>query len=316
MSEFVINILEDFLGDPRKHNEEKGQISFDCPACADDKGLLNGDGKGNLEVNYHKGVFKCWACKDINNMSGYIPNLIRRYGQKKHIKQYLIVNPEYKKSEEEYFTIKSDVKLPESFTSLSNEYPYDKAYNEAIEYLSKRGITKDIIDYYNLGYTNMGKHFLRVVIPSYNAFNELNYFAARSFSWVKPKYMNDESDKQSIIFNENKINWDATIYLVEGPFDHIVTPNSIPLLGKYMYPLLFETLIEKAKCNIVIVLDPDARKDAINLYKELFYSPLNNQVRIVELPGTYDIAKIHEKLGPKGVISWLRTAHKLNSFDY
>ena len=65
MSELVVEILEDFLGDHKKHYEDKSQISFDCPVCSYDiKGLDHGDGKGNLEVNYYYNVYKCWACSD------------------------------------------------------------------------------------------------------------------------------------------------------------------------------------------------------------------------------------------------------------
>ena len=314
---YILNsILEDFLGDCLDYNESTEQARYNCPNCSEDKGLTNGDGKGNLEVNYELGVYKCWGCKDTNNMSGYIPSLIRRYGQTKHLKQYLILKPDTKRSEYETEKVRVEVKLPDSFLSLKNKYIYDSKYHDAINYLNKRRITQDIIDYYNLGYTTTGKHFLRVVVPSCDAYDELNYFSARSFSWVKPKYLNDKSDKSTIIFNEGKINWDATIYLVEGPFDHIVTPNSIPLLGKFISDLLLETLIEKAKSNIVIVLDPDAEKDAENLYKKLFYTPIGHQVKIVFLPEDYDIAKIHEEFGRKGVIKMLRTATRLSRFKY
>lgn len=317
MSSFVVDILSDFLGEPRKHNEISGQISFDCCACAADKDLLIGDGKGNLEINYKKGVYKCWSCKDTNNMSGYIPALIRKYGQKKHLKQYLIIKPDsravnYETGEK----LPIEVKLPETFLSLKEKYIYDSRYQEVMKYLKIRRITQDIIDYYNIGYTTGGKHFLRVIIPSYDSYGELNYFSGRAFSWVKPKYMNDESDKTNIIFNEFKINWDATIYLVEGPFDHIVTPNSIPLLGKYISELLLETLIEKAKANIVIVLDSDAEKDAENLYRTLFYTPIGHLVKLVILPEDYDIAKIHQDFGRREVIRTLRTAKRLSRFNY
>jgi len=59
MSFFVVEILESFLGKCKRHNESKQQLQFDCPACALEKGKPQGDGKGNLEVNYNKGVFRC-----------------------------------------------------------------------------------------------------------------------------------------------------------------------------------------------------------------------------------------------------------------
>jgi hypothetical protein len=64
----IIEILEEILGEPHMHNDYKCQISFDCPVCSYDlKGLDEGDGKGNLEVNYRFGVYKCWACGETNN---------------------------------------------------------------------------------------------------------------------------------------------------------------------------------------------------------------------------------------------------------
>ena len=77
VSELIIEILEDFLGNHKKHYEAKGQISFDCPECAMEKGLMEGDGKGNLEVNYDSGVYKCWACSETNGTHGTVRKLIK-----------------------------------------------------------------------------------------------------------------------------------------------------------------------------------------------------------------------------------------------
>jgi DNA primase len=72
----------------------------------------------------------------------------------------------------------------------------------------------------------------RIIIPSYDLNGDLNYFIARWYpkEYNKLKYINPKAEKQEIIFNIGKLNLDATIYLVEGVTDHIVTPNSIPLL--------------------------------------------------------------------------------------
>ncbi len=47
--EVLVELLTDVLGRPKQHYESKGQISFDCPVCAEEKGLDHGDGKGNLD---------------------------------------------------------------------------------------------------------------------------------------------------------------------------------------------------------------------------------------------------------------------------
>jgi hypothetical protein len=96
----------------------------------------------------------------------------------------------------------------------------------------------------------------RIIIPSYDLNGDLNYFIARWYpkEYNKLKYINPKAEKQEIIFNIGKLNLDATIYLVEGVTDHIVTPNSIPLLGKVISSDLLELLHDKAQGLIVILL--------------------------------------------------------------
>jgi len=316
MSEIVVSILEDFLGKAKKHNSSKGQISFDCPACGADKGLVNGDGKGNLEINYYKGVYKCWACFQHNNMHGPIAKLIKCYGNPQNLTEYYAFKPEAIPIE--YKHTPDTLKLPEGFTSLIYAKKFDSDYTEAIRYLKGRRIGLDIIARYNLGYCVKGSEKGRIIIPSYDMFNNLNYYTGRAFrNSVWPKYNNLDLDKQEIIFNEGKINWDATIYLVEGPFDHIVIPNSIPLLGKYISDKLFMLLLINAKVDVVVVLDDDAEKDIEYLNKKLNINQLFGRVKVAYLPEGYDIAKIHQKYGPKGVLTILKRAKKLvESRDY
>ena len=47
--EVLVELLRDVLGHEKQHYESKGQISFDCPVCAEDKGLDDGDGKVTLK---------------------------------------------------------------------------------------------------------------------------------------------------------------------------------------------------------------------------------------------------------------------------
>lgn len=317
MNEAVVDILEDFLGTSRKHNSDSGQIAFDCPACAEDKGLGDGDGKGNLEINYEKGVFKCWACAEINNMSGRIPYLIKRYGEPKHLKEFKIFAPElmtYNKSDIEVET-KVMTELPKEFISLTSGSKYDTDFNKATRYLLKRRVTDEIIEKHGIGYIKEGQYAGRVIIPSHSIDGTINYFVGRAYGYNKLKYMNPDIEKQSVVFNHSLVNWDATIYLVEGAFDHIVVPNSIPLLGKYMYDMLFELLIENAMSNIVIVLDGDAIEDAKKLYKSLDIGRLADKIRIVILPDELDLSLINEKYGKKGVVSYLKTAKTIQGYE-
>jgi DNA primase len=312
VSELVVEILEDFLGDHRKHYEDKSQISFDCPVCSYDiKGLDKGDGKGNLEVNYHYNVYKCWACSETHDTHGSIRKLISKHGSKHHLKRYKLIAPEDfidKRTEKEKVTLKG---LPKEFIPLSEESD-DSDYYKAITYLKKRNIGLDVIKQYNIGYASEGEYAGRVIFPSYGEDGEINYFLGRSYlPFTKLKYKNPEVSKMDIVFNEGKINWDSNIYLVEGVFDHIAIPNSVPMLGKVLNDILHKNLIDKASAKVIIVLDSDAKNDAINLYKKLHSSRLRDRVRIVYLPDGFDIADVYQKLGKKGVVKLLSTAKKL-----
>jgi len=312
MSDFVVSILESFLGEHRKHNEDTGQIAFDCPACSEDKGMYGGDGKGNLEINYNLGKYRCWACQDTNNMYGNVGNLLDRYATPKNKRDYLLVKPDTL----DYISkVKSGiiVTLPEGYTKFSKCTGKEYKYDQAIRYLRDRGITDEIIDYYNIGFTTIGKYHDRIIIPSYDIEGKLNYFIARWFlkEYTKIKYLNPEAEKSEIIFNHNKVNTDATIYLVEGATDHIVTPNSIPLLGKYITDDLIVFLHDNAKSFIVIVLDDDAYDDAVNLYRKLNFGDLTGRIKIVRCPEGFDPSKVYEKLGAKGIIKLLMSAKRI-----
>ena len=312
----IVDILESFLGEHRKFNEDTGQISFDCPACSEEKGMPDGDGKGNLEINYNRGMFKCWACQDVNNMHGPVIKLLKRYANPRIIRDYELVKPDTDQwNEKERKEI--IVTLPEGYKKLSECTGKDYKYYSAIQYCRDRGLTDEIIKEYEIGYTIRGKFFNRIIIPSYDSDGKLNYFIARWFSKEKTKlkYLNPEAEKQEIIFNEGKLNLDSTIYLVEGATDHIVIPNSIPLLGKYLSPKLIELLHDNAMGYIVIVLDDDAYEDAKNIYRELNFGDLRDRIRIVKCPEGYDPSKIFEKLGHKGIFKLLKNARKLKDSE-
>ena len=317
MNNLLVSILESFLGDHRKHNEDTGQIAFDCPVCSAEKNLPNGDGKGNLEINYNRNMFKCWACPDTNHMHGPVVKLLKKHATPKNLRDYLLVKPDadvIANHEREEII----VTLPEGYKKLSECTGKEYNYHSAMNYLKSRGITDWIIKEFNIGFTTKGAFFNRIIIPSYDIEDKLNYFIARWFpkDYNKLKYLNPTAEKQQIIFNENKVNWDSTIYIVEGVTDHIVIPNSIPLLGKIISDKLLEELHDKAQSLIVIVLDGDAYEDAKILYRKLSFGDLLGRIRICVPPEDYDPSKIFERLGNKGIIKLLKSSYKLGPMDF
>ena len=290
----VVDILEDILGEYRLHNDYKGQISFDCPVCSHEiKGLDEGDGKGNLEVNYKRSVYKCWVCAETHDTYGSLYKLLKKYGNTKQLKKYLLLKPEDDGDQPKRNFIQ--VRLPKEFIPFKDASlglkmtPY---YKQAMNYLQKRNVTDLMIQMYNIGFCYNGHYEHRIIVPSYDSENRLNYFIARSYlNDTKMKYKNPEVDKESLIWNEHLINWNETVYIVEGAFDSIFLPNSIPMLGKFMTQNLFNKLYDNAK-KVVIVLDPDAWDDAFRLYHKLNCGKLMGKVWIVKLDGDKDIADL------------------------
>ena len=291
--EVLIELLTDVLGEPHNHYESKAQISFDCPVCAEEKGLDDGDGKGNLEINYSRHVYKCWACGESHGTHGPLGKLFDKHGTKKQKKIYDLVKPEELKIEDKK---KIFLRLPEGYTKFEDSNSRFIPHKEAINYLYSRGITDEMIKKYNIGYTVKGDFAYRIIIPSYNSEDKLNYFVGRAWMKRKDKYKNPSVPKDEIIFNESLINWSKDIYLVEGAFDSFFLDNPLVMLGKKMSKLMFETLYTKAEGNIIICVDGDAWEDGLKIYHELNGGRLYNKIKIVKLPKDKDICDLRGKI--------------------
>lgn len=293
--DIIIDILNDIFGDHRKHNDYRGQISYDCPVCSQEiKGLDEGDGKGNLEINYFKEAYKCWACYESHDTHGSLYKLIKIYGSKNDLRKFLLYRPE---SDEDRPKVNYEkVKLPKEYVEFTKATIGQKMipqYKQAYSYLKKRNISEDVIEKLKIGFCYEGYYENRIIIPSFNKNGTLNYFIARSFiPNDKLKYRNPTAQKDTIIWNEHLIKWDQPIYLVEGVFDSLFLENSIPMLGKFLSDHLFEKIYENATSTITIVLDPDAWEDAERLYHKINCGRLWGRVYIIQLKGDKDIADL------------------------
>jgi len=284
-NEIIVDLLRDIFGKEKQHYESKCQVSFDCPNCDE------GKHKGNLEINYLQHLYKCWSCSDTNDMHGSLRRLIKKYGTKYQYKTYSVLAPEENLPKEKKKVNK--LELPSFYRKFNEVSPIYPVRRQAYNYLMNRGITDEIIERYGIGFCDNGSHAGRIIIPSYDKNNKLNYYIARSWDLhTKAKYKNPEFPKDEIIFFENLIDWNKNITLVEGVFDSIFIPNSIPMLGKHMSSLLFNTLYEKTNGDITIALDGDAWENGLTLYHELNGGNLYGKIKIVKLPLDKDIADL------------------------
>lgn len=334
--EKLYNILAAFLGEAKNGFDDSNfQYQFPCPRCVEKYG--QGDArKYNLECNLQKQVFKCWKCgSEDDDMHGSILKLIRLYGNDALLADYMTTIHSIRESElyklhfsDSDFNIdttiieREELKFPPSFQLFKRDGNNSRT---ALKYLNDRGIGWDIIEKYKIGFTTREeseetrKYGYRVIVPSYNELGELNYWVGRDYlpkndQFPRVKYANPKAEKKEIIFNEEKIQWDADITLVEGAFDHIVVPNSVPLLGKFLdtdYKLYWE-LITRANANVNIFLDADAQSSVKELYKFLNHGRLYGKIRYIPVEGDDDPSSLFEKGGYKAIVEHLRNARQFD----
>lgn len=245
----VVSILDANLG--YGYSLPNDEQSHHCPFCH--------HRKRKLQINLITQEYHCWVC---NAKGKGIGKLLRRIGGsgtdiKKIVSIYGDGYISYNGPVNDYGSL---LKLPEEFKSMvRSPKSIDIIYNQAKSYLNKRKIDLDCIKKYNIGYCDSGLFGGRIIIPSYDSNNELNYFTARSFyDNTTLKYKNPKISRDVIVF-ENQINWNAPIVLVEGMFDAIgVRRNAIPLMGKQILPNLMNAIFNRGVKEIHLMLDLDA----------------------------------------------------------
>ena len=253
MQDKKLKILGDVLGSYRRSGQE---YLFSCPFCKHHK--------NKLSVNFDKGA-KCWVC---NWASPDIFRVVRRLGTRQQKDEWRELDgtvdiAEFSINmfdEKEEIEIPATTELPKEFISLtSNSLP--RSSLDARRYLKSRGITKEDIFYWKIGYCSDGEYKNRIVVPSFNNEGYANYFIARTYGKDWPKYKNPETSK-NIIFNELYINWEEPVVLVEGAFDAIKAgKNAVPILGSSLREStrLFQAIVEN-DAAVYLSLDKDASR--------------------------------------------------------
>jgi DNA primase len=271
----LVSTVNSVLG---KGKETSGNnYAYHCPFCQHHKPKL----EVNLVPNSKgENFWHCWVCNAKGkSLLGLFKKL--KVPQDKILELRSILNYADKKDEEEVDITKID--LPKEYKSLLSIQRTDISAKHALAYLKKRGITKEDILKYNIGFCEDGRYKNMIVVPSYNKDGTINYFIARSFEKdPSRKYDSPKCNKNAIIGLEYFINWNIPVILCEGIFDAIaIKRNVIPLFGKTIPKALMMKLVETNVKTVYIALDMDALKDALKYAEELLN--LGKDVYLVDL---------------------------------
>jgi DNA primase len=241
--------------------------------------------KPKLEINIHttQAGENTWHCWISDKKGRSIASLFKQLNLPKQRFEQLnriIESTKYRNGKSETAAAPA-IQIPTDYAPLwiKKNTP---DYRNAIHYLTQRGVTVFDILKYRIGYCEKGEYSGKIIIPSYDAQGQLNYFVSRAFYKAdKFKHKNPKISKDIIGF-ELTINWAEPIILCEGSFDAIaVKRNAIPLFGKIIQPALQKKIIEERVKNIYICLDSDALKNALTIAERFMAEGLN--VYFVEL---------------------------------
>ena len=241
----------------------RGNYAYHCPLCKHHKPKL----EVNMSENSKgENPWHCWVCdkkgKKLYQLFKAVEVAPEVMSELKAIVKY--VGPETD------VQVETKITLPKEFKPLTNIQKSNIMGRHALAYIKSRGITKEDVLKYGIGYCETGRYANMVIIPSYDERGNINYFTGRSFEKEPSVKYRNPSVSRDIIPFELFINWELPLILCEGPFDAIaIKRNVIPLLGKNIQTKLMKKIVMSSVEKIYIALDRDAQKQALDFCERL-----------------------------------------------
>lgn len=302
----------------QKFKQVKNNLyNFRCPYCGDSQKYKN-KARGYIYQSKNDHNYKCHNCgvsrsftnflKDMDNVL-YDQYVMERY--KNGLTGKNSNTPEPKFDFKKPTFSKKSFDLP-SIKELDEDHP-SKAYlkNRKIpeKYFSELYYCENFKEWTNSQkqtFTSIENDEPRIIIPLINN-GEIFGFQGRSLKKnSKVKYitiiLNDSHPK---IYGLDNVDWDKTVYIVEGPFDSMFIENSIAMVGSdidYMF------LISNYDVDFVVVYDNEKRNKQI-------VDKMNNAIES-KLPIVIWPSEIQQKDINDMVLSGLNVQSVLKSNTY
>ncbi len=260
-----------------------GWMKGTCPMCNKDK---------KYGVNLYSNRTNCFRC-------GYCKNPLQAVMEVEHfhtinevfkflgsLDSMALMEYQYEKLEE------TPVILPEGFKlmTLGN----DSMGERARKYMSNRDFDLNQLTLKGVGYCGTGKYFGHIIMPFYIN-GELVYFNARRFIMTGSKYNNPGKDifgigKSQLIYNHDALLIYNSVFLVESVMNALTLgEKTIAIGGKKISPTQLSQVMKSPAKNIIIILDSDASREAIDQALKL---TSHKKIKIVFMPEKKDVNDI------------------------
>lgn len=261
----------------------KKWYNINCPMCPQ-RGF-SPDTESHLGINYRYGYVHCWRCTCSYKLS-YFLKLIDV-----DVKDFDL---DFIENKFEPSSTKLSVDFPKEYINtidlFDQRYPN---YLKALEYIDKR-IGIDLALKLNVGFCNSDTYANRIIIPMFDAGDNMEYFVARSiYGFLSPKILNPPGDRKSILFNWNTAKKFSEIFIAEGVFSALtVYPFGVATLGKEITEVQIIKILRSDIKIVNILLDANAIKDAYAVADRILALTSKIKIRVLELkagqPDDYD----------------------------
>lgn len=257
--------------------------------------------KKKLYVNVANGVYNCFVC---SARGGFLDFVRRVVGLADHADVTRFLDALISDEAVEYVdffepelpvaldTIKP-IQYPDGYYPFwAHKHDLGSDGRAAQEYLYKRGLTENQLDYYRLGFCIGGRYDRRVLIPTFGPLGELVTYVCRDYTDRNPlKVLNPPESggdtNKHWVFNLYNASRARHLIICEGVFDAINTGiEGVALFGKHCTEAQFTKILGVNPLRISIMLDPDAQIEANELAQQ--FSSFIKDVRVCCVPFDYD----------------------------
>lgn len=281
-------------------SKSKGANMYVCPLCDSGKGK-NGSGAFSIKDDkWH--CFSCGASGDIFDLIGKIENITDYTQQLKRASELFGINLETYTHTHTHTEIHTRANTQTPTNEETNQKDFFLQAHKDIEktdYPQRRGLSKETIDRFKLGYVAEWRHpktpkapaTPRLIIPT----SETSYLARDTRESVPDEQKQYSKSKVGAmhIFNRKAIRTATKpIFIVEGEIDALsiievggeaVALGSTTMVGKFLRVLAEETI----KQPFIIALDNDKSGEKATSDLEKGFKELNIEYYIQNITGQY-----------------------------
>lgn len=287
-----------FLNRLRMFPYRRGWLKGDCPFC----------GKAHkFGVNLNNNRVNCFICGDHGSPIDTIMS-IEKLDSYKELKVFLKVfeGIEFFERPKEKKVVTTQIELPKEYINI--RLGTSRFGEMARNYLTGRGFDIDELSLKGYGYCREGRYQGYIIIPFFVG-GQLVYFNTRKFFGNGPKYDNPTIEeagvgKSIIVYNLDALYLYDTVYIMEGVLNaETMGDQGIATGGKAVSPKQLSMIIKSPVKNIILLLDPDAVKEAIEVGLELVNY---KRLKLVYWEGKDDVNDLGKE----------ETLRKVDKFDW